>query len=1177
MAPAVGASTASTLKESLMTTGPTPDIVATRRLQSLGRARVSTSSLNVPDLNTITKSSSDVTSEMLTYNIGSLQKVVGESDELSSTPASTQFLPDTYPTLHKQQKAASTSQKPEEMTPKNPKRAPKKERSNSLVEPPGSKHRVQKDSSGDAYSSSTSLVERQDTTLVRRSEKPPATPASAKDSAEYSRPFKTRTPNENQNLKPHQYTSDKTTVQGNSKKFSQAEKERKPSSREHPPRENLPGVGAKLNSNAEPPAMASAPTNNEPPSSPPFESGTPRMMATGIPVVIPAIEYSGTAVVKKEAPKSYLSSHTASGGIIRNVAFGGNLSEAEEAAVRAQRKLSKGTDRTQYSCRFSLPTATPVSSTIAPSTTKEIKDKEKEAPERALTGHHQPSGKQEIRPTQREVAVIREKETSVQSEGSTKPTDTSSSTVRDRTETSTATSSVTPPSHSQYSAATTSPGRPIAVAPRVPHRAPVTAAANRERFIPPSVNQLITAEYGLYVVALAFAVIIIIILAFLLWPSRQSHAMGRNMVSGRSGATCTSPSCVKNALYLSDLLSWRDGRPCDDFYAFVCSRWTSRFPLSSNSSSSTDDDYVMTLEDQIYASLRNNFRSSAVRQPLKALHDACMDVARSQHQDREVLDSLMSDVSLGDFPLSSPTRGTLPVWTVAARILRKTGTLALLSVSVASKPDEKAGDIVSVGPPELLTNARVDTEEVFGVYTEAVFSAVRLFNKQDTTPGEIIATVRFAMDIEKLGPLKLKGSFWNIDRRRRSGSDLLEFLAELFRGSDKWAFDSTMSELLVWSPGFTNEVLSLVEKAAPHTVMNYLGIRLLIQVAPFIPDSGLMDALNFLAHGKRHPAPSRWQLCLRVVEKALYPLVYASIFTHVKLRTSISSLTSFAQTILDEFSSKIENSPHLEPNAKDVIHGVLSSSAVSLIGPTWCEHEASIQDYIDKLPDPKAAKSALGMYISNYEHTFFYTLSRGSRGRWRGSAFSTSCWYEAHPRTVHVPLLAFNVTQVFDDGEVNAMQVPRLAPQLSRCLFDMLLDEADSANSSAKHWITEDTWKRLLSAEACLAGRQDFLRFGRFRDVLAVQVALGVFEKTANASYALRIRRPNGLTISGSQVFFAYVMLQSCEKSGNARKNTSRSSASDEWRIALLNNDRFRRTFNCSRSPVSGQSSQCSL
>ncbi|KAL3184364.1 hypothetical protein MRX96_022971 [Rhipicephalus microplus] len=243
-------------------------------------------------------------------------------------------------------------------------------------------------------------------------------------------------------------------------------------------------------------------------------------------------------------------------------------------------------------------------------------------------------------------------------------------------------------------------------------------------------------EKFLYSGALCLAFVLALVLSFLFWPRENPPAVLKNKIDARYGATCYSAVCLRRASYLNNILSWDDVHPCEHFDTFVCGQWRSRFSSSSYHSTSMGDDYVGILEENVHAFLQNGYKSPKVAQPLKFLHDECMNLRRIDYEGMEALMDLMAQVSLKGFPLqTTPTGNNISVWKTAAKLLRKTGTAALLTMSVASHPEVNNMEVVALGVPECLTSSgRVEFSEVIRLYTEALFSASKIVKREYVPP-----------------------------------------------------------------------------------------------------------------------------------------------------------------------------------------------------------------------------------------------------------------------------------------------------------------------------------------------------------------------------------------------------------------------------------------------------------
>ncbi|KAL3215253.1 hypothetical protein MRX96_006531 [Rhipicephalus microplus] len=202
-------------------------------------------------------------------------------------------------------------------------------------------------------------------------------------------------------------------------------------------------------------------------------------------------------------------------------------------------------------------------------------------------------------------------------------------------------------------------------------------------------------------------------------------------------STCTSPTCAQNAIYLSHLLSWDDMNPCDDFYTFVCRRWNSQASTATEEESLTfDDDYAATIEERMYAFLQNTSRPERLNvQALSTLLDKCVDTKRIEDDGWNPFLEVLFNISLEGFPLTPPVRQSMSVWKMAGKLLRRSGTAALLNVHVSTRPSAHNQDVVTVGLPEVISTAEgVDINELIRFYTNAAFAAVNALRKDFVPP-----------------------------------------------------------------------------------------------------------------------------------------------------------------------------------------------------------------------------------------------------------------------------------------------------------------------------------------------------------------------------------------------------------------------------------------------------------
>ncbi|KAL1439062.1 hypothetical protein MTO96_047522 [Rhipicephalus appendiculatus] len=700
-------------------------------------------------------------------------------------------------------------------------------------------------------------------------------------------------------------------------------------------------------------------------------------------------------------------------------------------------------------------------------------------------------------------------------------------------------------------------------AAQTPHQeqAPVIASD-----VPVHINapMTLTKEHLLYPLSMCLAFILFTVVTLLFLPEYVPyfrHKTKARAPKGRSSVTCSSMACLQNALYLNTLVSWNREKPCNDFYSFVCLRWMNSFCSPFENSVSANDDVVAFLEQRIHETLQDNARNSKTLRPLKDLYDKCNNYAVIEESGWATLRNLLSELSLAEFPLTHRTPTNLSVWQIAAELVRETGTVALLSIGVAFHPVFAAIDVASVGPPQVIARKSVGLEEAIDLYATAIFWVTHLSEGRSFSTSVAAATQKFAGNIERLAHVGTKEStakVQNIDTR----STLLKFVTDVLSELQVSFFSVATPAVLIRSPDIVGDVVNLVERTETYIVVNYLVLRLFIQVAPFLPYSGVHDVNGALVYGKLTTRAPRSRLCLRAVERALFPAVHIHLFTETKLKTSEPTLVNFVHLVIEEFNAVVNDSPLFDNRSKGAIRRALANSDFEAFGPGWTKNAALALTYLDTLPAVNTNESSLDTYIKYHRHTLAYSLERGAKMRWSGSAFSDDCWYETNPWTVYVPLLAFNGTQVLNKSDVDALQLSRMAPRLVRCLFDMLLEAADS--KKGQRWLTENTWRNLVTAESSFKQQLVDLRFGHLRDVLATRTAFRVFEKVIASSDVVHftVKRKGVRVFTSEQMFFASLMLQNCEAGGRPRKLRP-SADSEKWSVALQNTREFAETFNC--------------
>ncbi|KAL1430149.1 hypothetical protein MTO96_002406 [Rhipicephalus appendiculatus] len=494
---------------------------------------------------------------------------------------------------------------------------------------------------------------------------------------------------------------------------------------------------------------------------------------------------------------------------------------------------------------------------------------------------------------------------------------------------------------------------------------------------------LFRQELCLYPLSLILVVAAVMVALLLFAPKAKRRALEEKLPE-----TCASQHCLRDSVYLNDLLNWNFD-PCDNFYMFVCSRWKNQF-TAAYFHVSADDDYGSSLEAQIHSLLENKpLDSYTVIGPLQDLYKKCVNAKLIEDSGWDGLLEFMSELYLDGFPLTPPVLSSVSIWKMAARLLRKTETFTAID--------------------------GIDINDAIRMYTSVVFAAFKALRKEFIPPVHTLNVIKFASEVEKLSL-----QFSDSDARMETlvnASALQLFLAELFDGVSGAACTAPDCEVLTRSPDFIAKLVALVRETDLHTVMNFLGVRLMVQVAPVHPRVGTGRSLR--DPSVRQTAASR-------------PALEAHL-TSTKPRER-------------RFR---KSSPR---------------RASKFWLPAWIFNETMVVEYARRIP-PTASERPLQSYAAIHEYNLVSSLTRPTGERWARSIFTTNCWYERGPRSIYVPMLLFNLTLLVDDIVYN-FQLSRAGVRISHCLLDMLFAEANATNPEER-WLNEATVAKIAEAQRC--------------------------------------------------------------------------------------------------------------
>ncbi|KAL3190732.1 hypothetical protein MRX96_019000 [Rhipicephalus microplus] len=300
--------------------------------------------------------------------------------------------------------------------------------------------------------------------------------------------------------------------------------------------------------------------------------------------------------------------------------------------------------------------------------------------------------------------------------------------------------------------------------------------------------------------------------------------------SRRPGATLL--TCKRDGAYLKGLLSWNLD-PCENFYHFVCNLCKGRGKtIKTNGTAASSDELNHQLEQSVHGVLqRSNSQENLAT--LKALFYKCMNTRQLDVDDWNPMLELLWLVSLKGFPFSSTPRNSTSLRKIAARVLKMTGAETLLSIKATSHPTKGDTGILSIGMPNMLAPKGSDEAQVTQFYNSTAFACITAINKQRNPTTYSFGVAAFASRLEMLAPTYTVSA--GLSPRwimlLKTQPELFIFVSELFPSSDSPLYSGGFTELHIQSPAFFNALVTLLRNTEHNVVMNYLGIRLMIEVA----------------------------------------------------------------------------------------------------------------------------------------------------------------------------------------------------------------------------------------------------------------------------------------------------------------------------------------------------------
>ncbi|XP_077511724.1 neprilysin-1-like [Amblyomma americanum] len=560
-------------------------------------------------------------------------------------------------------------------------------------------------------------------------------------------------------------------------------------------------------------------------------------------------------------------------------------------------------------------------------------------------------------------------------------------------------------------------------------------------------------------------------------PTEPSFGDGKGgqAPAGLHAMQCADESCESETSYMKHLFSsTRD--PCSDFYEFVCSNWQAQNALPPNRRLwAVQDLLVQKIEGAVYWFLEDFARiykdlmanKSLPTTKIFALLKACEDTDSIDMKGFGPLRNVFRHLYLDRWPLAAgsappPESGPEPdLEEITGMLVRDLAIHPFAHVSVSA--DATGAVTLQIDEPELsLTRHRYfDVSFDLAGYRQLVTDALNFVNERNDS----LSLAAEIVDLEQQLAEGMDGtSGWLPESAQFEVVTLDELLT-----ADNWSWAAFLSALfdddhavtgnatvIVKSPKFLEKLMKILETTTRHTLLNYLGYRVMCALAAFLPTRAQSLAkLQWERELGYSELPERWRVCLRSVDAVMALTMHSLHFEHYAKKNSLNFKNHFAKFtgVVSAFSSFFSDYAKSRIDDYAVCNYKLEKLHLESFAPNISKTLNIDMSFYDGVPFVEEGNALEGYYVarSHVSRALWDAALNGTDFGWKRSVFDLSCTYDSSKNIFELPLSLFHEpffynddTLPFDDPRVTfriGRELAKICPQ-NGIMYDSERDRA---------------------------------------------------------------------------------------------------------------------------------------
>ncbi|XP_050039232.2 uncharacterized protein [Dermacentor andersoni] len=488
---------------------------------------------------------------------------------------------------------------------------------------------------------------------------------------------------------------------------------------------------------------------------------------------------------------------------------------------------------------------------------------------------------------------------------------------------------------------------------------------------------------------------------------------------------CDTPYCKESALQLAKMLG---EDPCFNFYSYTCGKLTRKWNPMVGSALSTDA-FIINEAAKLAAGHILN-REHPGMKAARNLLEACLDHENDGQWSRTELSELFFEYFGSSWPAENNPLTMEAVWVIAGRLARDLKLEALARVSVGIHPEENSASVPTIGEPVLLYQ-RADFEEPG--YTEILETAIGqtvTFISPASNGAQHVSSIKTTMELLADMVATYPASYVGAKEHRMTKVRVLSpgvraFLRTVFPDSVKVAENA---DILIKSPRFFEKLQgSRSTLLDPQAVFNYVGFRVMVHFAAFLPQPSVRHLRALEANFLLPENASAQDFCTREVER-VFPAIYARAFAlqTANLSTWVNEWPSQLKRIFLQglgFRTTRIRAPQAAPtsdqdNDAGFTRRRLDSLKVEAAVPLWIVNDSSFGQYTQELErqlsvtlnvDPSNSLKRLCFFAKMLrENEIQQALLGTSANQTAMSLFGTEARYDARNSAIYMPLVTVN-------------------------------------------------------------------------------------------------------------------------------------------------------------------------